>query len=90
MQFFLTFAIFLLLLLLLQKTMASNVDISPVEQQIDTADENGADSLGEILIEQKEQVYEKIKSKIEILDMLFHPTETNLISIGLINGKLRL
>jgi hypothetical protein len=44
----------------------------------------------EILVEPKEEVYQKLKSKIEILDMLFHPTENNLISIGLMNGKLRM
>ena len=42
------------------------------------------------LVEEKEQVYPKIKSKIEILDILFHPTETNLITLGLINGKLKM
>jgi hypothetical protein len=40
--------------------------------------------------EDKEQVYDKIKSKIEILDILFHPTENNLINLGLINGKLKM
>ena len=44
----------------------------------------------EQLVEEKEQVYPKLKSKIEILDVLFHPTESNLISIGLINGKLKM
>lgn len=39
---------------------------------------------------EKEQVYKKIKSKLEILDILFHPTENNLITLGLINGKLKM
>lgn len=39
---------------------------------------------------EKEQVYKKIKSKVEILDILFHPTENNLITLGLINGKLKM
>ena len=42
------------------------------------------------MIVEKEEVYDKIKSKIEILDIKFHPTENNLISLGLINGKLRM
>ncbi len=41
-------------------------------------------------VEEKEQVYPKIKSKVEILDVLFHPTECNLITLGLINGKLKM
>ena len=41
-------------------------------------------------IEEREQVYDKIESKIEILDILFHPTENNLITLGLINGKLKM
>ena len=40
--------------------------------------------------EEREQPYERIKSKIEILDVMFHPTENNLISLGLINGKLKM
>jgi hypothetical protein len=39
---------------------------------------------------QTDQPYEKIKSKVEILDVLFHPTENNLIHLGLINGKLKM
>jgi hypothetical protein len=37
-----------------------------------------------------EQAYEKIRSKVEILDVIFHPTENNLIHLGLINGKLKM
>ena len=60
------------------------------EEKSQSAKESTSEENAEKLIEQKEQVYDKIKSKIEILDMIFHPTENNLISIGLINGKLRL
>ena len=42
------------------------------------------------LIEGSEYLKESTDIKIEILDMIFHPTETNLISLGLINGKLRM
>ena len=35
--------------------------------------------------EEKEQVYDELKSKIEILDILFHHSENNLINLGLIN-----
>jgi hypothetical protein len=67
-------------------TSSVNVENIDGNSNIDktTEDEN------EILIEPKEEAYQKLKSKIEILDILFHPTENNLISIGLINGKLRL
>ena len=37
-----------------------------------------------------EQAYGKLRSKVEILDVLFHPTENNLINLGLINGKLKM
>ena len=40
--------------------------------------------------EAKEQVYNKIETKVEILDILFHPVENNLIYLGLINGKLKM
>lgn len=41
-------------------------------------------------LEEKEQVYNELKSKIEILDILFHPSENNLLHVGLINGKLKM
>ncbi len=66
---------------------------SSVEIEIAEETETNDPSLPEekeILVEPKEEVYQKLKSKIEILDMLFHPTENNLISIGLMNGKLRM
>jgi hypothetical protein len=44
----------------------------------------------ENLVEQKEEVYKKIKSKLEILDIIFHPSNDNLIYLGLINGKLKM
>ena len=67
----------------------SLVDVEKVEENENNNDEPITEE-NEILIEPKEEVYTKLKSKIEILDILFHPTENNLISIGLINGKLRL
>ena len=72
--------------------MASNIEVSDPSDN-ETAPkctETSADDNTEILVQEKEQVYEKIKSKIEILDMIFHPTENNLITLGLINGKLRM
>lgn len=42
------------------------------------------------VVVEKEQVYDKLKSKVEILDILFHPSETNLINLALINGKLKM
>ena len=41
-------------------------------------------------VEEKEQVYDELKSKVEIFDILFHPTENNLLNVGLINGKLKM
>ena len=42
------------------------------------------------VVENSDQVYEKIRSKQEILDIKFHPSESKLISLGLINGKLKM
>ena len=67
----------------------SSVDVENIEENSKFTDQTTEEE-NEILIEPKEEVYQKLKSKIEILDILFHPTENNLISIGLINGKLRL
>jgi hypothetical protein len=44
----------------------------------------------EVIVEEKEQAYPKLKSKIEILDVLFHPTESNILTLGLINGKIKM
>ncbi len=44
----------------------------------------------EVLLEEREQAYDKIKTKIEILDVAFHPTENNLITLCCINGKLKM
>ncbi|RNA43412.1 WD repeat-containing 55-like [Brachionus plicatilis] len=41
-------------------------------------------------LDEKEQVYSELNSKIEILDILFHPSENNILNIGLINGKLKI
>lgn len=38
----------------------------------------------------EEQAFPSIKSKVEILDILFHPTENSMIYAGLINGKLKM
>lgn len=59
----------------------SNEEVDPEEE---------GEEVEEDMIVEKEEVYDKIKSKIEILDIKFHPTENNLISLGLINGKLRM
>lgn len=38
-----------------------------------------------------EEPYAKIKSKVEILDVLFNPNaDKTLINLGLINGKLKM
>lgn len=36
------------------------------------------------------EMYEKIKCKVEKLDISFHPSENNLLYVGLINGKLKM
>ena len=38
----------------------------------------------EVLLEEREQAYDKIKTKVEILDVVF-----NLITVCCINGKLK-
>jgi hypothetical protein len=38
---------------------------------------------------EKVEAFRKIKSKVQILDAIFHPTE-NVIALGTINGKLKL
>ena len=58
--------------------------------QTETEAEHDPDTNDLEQVEEKEQVYPKIKSKVEILDVLFHPTECNLITLGLINGKLKM
>lgn len=60
------------------------------EAQIESENKQEEEEEKESLVEEKEQAYPKIKSKIEILDVLFHPTQTNLITLGLINGKLKM
>lgn len=41
-------------------------------------------------IEEKEQIYDELKSKIEVLDILFHPAKNNILNVGCINGKLKM
>lgn len=38
----------------------------------------------------EKEAYDRIKSKFEILDILFHPTENSIINVGLINGKIKM
>jgi hypothetical protein len=38
---------------------------------------------------EKSEHLRRIKSKVQILDAIFHPTEP-IITLGLINGKLKL
>ena len=38
---------------------------------------------------EKTEAFRKIKSKVQISDAVFHPTE-NIITLGTINGKLKL
>ena len=67
----------------------SNVKIEcKKETEADVDADEDADEIEQV--EEKEQVYPKIKSKVEILDVIFHPTECNLITLGLINGKLKM
>ncbi len=37
-----------------------------------------------------EQAYEPIKSKIEVLDVVFHPTESNIVTTALMNGRIKM
>ena len=39
---------------------------------------------------EKVEAFRKIKSKVQILDALFHPTDSSIIALGTINGKLKL
>ena len=39
---------------------------------------------------EKSESFRKIKSKVQILDAIFHPNESNIIALGTINGKLKL
>ena len=38
----------------------------------------------------EEEAYDRIKSKVEILDIIFHPKENTILNAGLINGKLKM
>ena len=62
-----------------------NKDAAKQEQVVEPEESDEAS-----LIEPKEEVYKKIKSKLEILDIQFHPEQSNLIFLGLINGKLKM
>lgn len=53
-------------------------------------DEKEEEEETEVVVEEKEQAYPKLKSKVEILDVLFHPTESNILTLGLINGKIKM
>ena len=56
------------------------------DQTKDETNDNDPDAV----VQEKEQVYEKLNTKVEVLDCLFHPTEPSLIALGLINGKLKM
>lgn len=55
------------------------------KNELSSADEDNQQNL-----EEKEQIYDGLKSKIEILDILFHPSENNILNVGCINGKLKM
>lgn len=38
----------------------------------------------------EKQAFHCIKSKVEILDIAFHPNEKSIIYAGLINGKIKM
>ena len=42
------------------------------------------------LLEEKEQAYTLIKSKIEVMDVKFHPTESQVVTTALLNGKIKM
>jgi hypothetical protein len=73
---------------------SSSSDDSDQEEIKNATNEEQADEPEEsdeaTLIEPKEEVYKKIISKLEILDIQFHPEQSNLIFLGLINGKLKM
>ncbi len=37
-----------------------------------------------------DQAYKPIKSKIEVLDVAFHPTESNIVTTALMNGRIKM
>lgn len=41
-------------------------------------------------LESQNEAIEKLKSKVEITDVIFHPKESNIITLGLINGKIKM
>jgi hypothetical protein len=41
-------------------------------------------------LESQNEAIEKLKSKVEITDAIFHPKENNIITLGLINGKIKM
>lgn len=59
---------------------------SNASQKEDETNDNDPDAV----VQEKEQVYEKLNTKVEVLDCLFHPTEPSIIALGLINGKLKM
>ncbi len=74
-----------------KKQKYQNEDSSSDESEISVSTKNDhPQEEDEKLVEQKEEVYKKIKSKLEILDIVFHPTNDNLIYVGLINGKIKM
>ena len=61
-----------------------------VEGEEGEEEEVDGNNVKEINNKENSNIYKDIKSKVEILDAIFHPTETDLISVGLINGKLKM
>lgn len=56
----------------------------------DTENAEGFEDVARNLLEEKEQAYTQIRSKIEVLDVKFHPTESQVVTTALLNGKIKM
>lgn len=57
---------------------------------MDSDEENVQGFQDEAILEKREQAYDKVKTKVEILDVKFHPTHSQIVTIGLMNGKIKM
>ena len=67
----------------------SETDSSAGEEEAKMVDETNDDD-PDAVVKEKEQAYERLNTKVEVLDCVFHPTESSIIALGLINGKLKM
>lgn len=56
----------------------------------DSETTEGFEDVARNLLEEKEQAYTQIRSKIEVLDVKFHPTESQVVTTALLNGKIKM